>query len=802
MKQSFTQRFQPFFLLVGLMFCVSASVKAQTKEPVAYYNSSTKTLTFSMMTTNEYDNLKYSRWKGSQLYYDNPGWLNYNDKIEKVVFSSSFADARPEKCVKWFYLCKNLTSITGLNYLNTSNVTSMASMFDYCESLTSLDLSKFNTAKVQRMNSMFEGCKSLTKLDLRSFNTSNVQYMNNMFYNCKNLKNVDVSSFNTSNVKSMYQMFYGCSSLVKLNLTSFTPSSSTSLEAMFEYCENLKTIICNRTWNNTSEINVFYGCKALVGAISYDSQKVSGAYANPDNGYFTKVKTYPLKICGIPVTNVNCDDLSIIEEVTVRSSNGYAYYDPDAKRLCLSGVVIAALNKPALYCEASTGYRLNVNIEQDNMDYGVTFFSSTNSKLSSLPVMELNSAAYFYGTGRLFVNGIPSPSTYIGNVEMGDYAVPGILARNSLTIEDLRVSVNGTYGICGSTSDVSNYAFSMYGDKCNVRVMTNGGPCIYNFSKYPTTLQIQYPEGAVFADNAVRLNGQIVTGYVVIAPPVVGTGIYIAGVEVTTENCDDLTTINGVSVSNGGYIFFDWDANTLEMKGAIIRSNVAALQNKRKNLKIWVLGSDNCMLYSTGEAALLVEEPTTVTGSGSGRLYAVGGSSLHDYTTKGVLLRSENGTLTVKNGELVGFGTYAISGDSYTYKDGGLMKVGYYGTLAVEGQSKVYGLGTQCDVGPFRTLSLGKYVFITEPSGATFTNNCVYFGTQLLKNKGVIISYFNPADVNKDGIVNISDVVAEINTMAGDNTYKATADVNGDGERNISDVVAIINVMAGGEILP
>jgi surface protein len=785
------------------MFCFSVSVKSQTKEPVAYYNSSTKVLTFTMLTTTEYNNLNYSKWKGANLDSNDPGWLNYNDKIEKVVFSSSFADARPENCGKWFYLCKNLTSITGLNYLNTSNVTSMASMFDHCESLTSLDLSKFNTSKVQWMNSMFWGCKSLTKLDLRSFNTSNVQYMNNMFYNCKNLKKVDVSSFNTSNVKSMYQMFYGCSSLVKLNLTSFTPSSSASLEAMFEYCENLKTIICNRTWNNTSEINVFYGCKALVGAISYDSQKVSGAYANPDNGYFTKVKTYPLKICGIPVTNVNCDDLTVIDGVTVRSSDGYAYYDPDAKRLCLSGVVIAALNKSALYFDLMSGYRLNINVEKDNMDYGVTFFSSSNSQSTLPPVMELQNSVWLYGSGRLVVNGIPSPSIYIGNVDMGSYAVPGIMAHSNLTIEDLKMTVQGsTYGICGSTSGVSGSSLAMYGDNCNVSVSTNGGPCIYNFNKYPTTLQIQYPEGAVFADNAARLNGEIVTDYLVIAPPVVGTGIYIAGVEVTNVNCDDLTTINGVSVSDGGYLFYDWDYNTLEMKGVIIRSDGIALQNKRKDLKIKINGNKNNMLYASGEAALLVEEPTTVTTTGSGRLYAVGGSYLHEYTTKGVLLRSENGTLTVKNGELVGFGTYAISGDSYTYKDGGLMKVGYYGTLAVEGQSNVYGLGTLCDVGPFRTLSLGKYVFITEPSGATFTNNCVYFGTQLLKNKGVIISYFNPADVNQDGIVNISDVVAEINTMAGDNTYKATADVNGDGERNISDVVAIINVMAGGEILP
>jgi YD repeat-containing protein len=52
-------------------------------------------------------------------------------------------------------------------------------------------------------------------------------------------------------------------------------------------------------------------------------------------------------------------------------------------------------------------------------------------------------------------------------------------------------------------------------------------------------------------------------------------------------------------------------------------------------------------------------------------------------------------------------------------------------------------------------------------------------------------------DVNQDGAVDISDVVAVINTMAGDNKFRATADVNGDDSIDISDVVAIINYMAG-----
>jgi hypothetical protein len=52
-------------------------------------------------------------------------------------------------------------------------------------------------------------------------------------------------------------------------------------------------------------------------------------------------------------------------------------------------------------------------------------------------------------------------------------------------------------------------------------------------------------------------------------------------------------------------------------------------------------------------------------------------------------------------------------------------------------------------------------------------------------------------DVNNDGKADISDVVAVINTMAGDTTFKSTSDVNNDGKTDISDVVAIINIMAG-----
>ena len=51
-------------------------------------------------------------------------------------------------------------------------------------------------------------------------------------------------------------------------------------------------------------------------------------------------------------------------------------------------------------------------------------------------------------------------------------------------------------------------------------------------------------------------------------------------------------------------------------------------------------------------------------------------------------------------------------------------------------------------------------------------------------------------DVNHDGVVDISDVVATINTMAKTEAYE-DADVNRDENVDISDVVMIINIMAG-----
>jgi surface protein len=199
-----------FILLITLM----SAIGANAQEAYACYTESNTTLTFY------YDNLRSSR-EGT-TYDLNTGsadteWDTDDTKsnVTKVVFDPSFADARPTTTCDWFCNMENLQSITGMSYLNTSEVTNMLWMFMACTKLTSLDLSSFNTSKVTDMQFMFYGCHALKSLDLSSFNTSNEINMNRMFNDCRNLETIYVGEgWSTAAVMSSTDMFYDCTKLV------------------------------------------------------------------------------------------------------------------------------------------------------------------------------------------------------------------------------------------------------------------------------------------------------------------------------------------------------------------------------------------------------------------------------------------------------------------------------------------------------------------------------------------------------------------------------------------------------------
>ena len=229
----------------------------------AYVQKSTdyKTITFY------YDAMRFVRSGETfdmNTSTNRPGWDEYRPTyVTTVIFDPSFANARPTSTNQWFYNMTNLTAIEGLEYLNTSEVTTMSRMFYACQKLTSLDLSHFDTQKVTDMGSMFRGCTALKDLDLSSFNTNRRLSFNWMFGGCTSLEVLDLSSFNTSAVYNMANMFNGCSTL--------------------------KTIYVGDEWNAqgvSSSTQMFTGCTNIVGGAgtTYDSGHVDKTYARVDGG--------------------------------------------------------------------------------------------------------------------------------------------------------------------------------------------------------------------------------------------------------------------------------------------------------------------------------------------------------------------------------------------------------------------------------------------------------------------------------------------------------------------------------------
>ena len=223
------------------------------------------TLTFFLTSKETLGENEYELNSGKKL----PEWVKQHSfSITKVVFDTSFANARPTSCYMWFYLCGNLNQVEGIKNLNTKEVTDMAGMFCKCRDLSSLDVSGFNTEKVTDMSEMFYECISLKLLDVAKFNIANVKSMSNMFNNCQNLASLNVTNFNTANVTNMQGMFSGCPALTTIYASDkFVTGQVTDGSNMFSNCINLKGFIDNK--NN--------------------SDKTDHTYANYKTGYFTKL---------------------------------------------------------------------------------------------------------------------------------------------------------------------------------------------------------------------------------------------------------------------------------------------------------------------------------------------------------------------------------------------------------------------------------------------------------------------------------------------------------------------------------
>ena len=397
-------RFALFPLMLLMLLLLPAGMVAQkaasSSKYIATYESSTQTLTFK-------ENVGETLPENSAWVKDKRTVAFINEKlgngtIVHIVFDKSFSTYTPTSLYCFFEGLTELETITGLEYLNTENVTNMGRMFYDCSKLTSLDVSKFNTANVTNMSYMFYNCKALTSLDVTHFNTANVTNMSYMFYNCKALTSLDVTHFNTANVTNMGYMFYICSSLTSLDVTHFNTAKVTDMRYMFSSCSSLTSLdVTNFNTANVANMSyMFSGCSSLT---SLDVTHFNTANVTNMSGMFNSCSA----LTSLDVTHFNT--------ANVTTMNSMFYNCSKLTSLDVSKFnTVNVTNMSGMFNSCSALTSLDVtNFNTEKVTSMSSMFSGC-SKLTSLDVTNFNTANVT-NMSSMFSNCVALTSLYLTN---------------------------------------------------------------------------------------------------------------------------------------------------------------------------------------------------------------------------------------------------------------------------------------------------------------------------------------------------------------------------------------------------
>ena len=307
MGRAMLRRFALFFPMILLMLLflparMVAQTKASSSKYIATYDSDTETLTFEKY---EGESLpSESEWveDGTSVF----DMFKYDcQNIKNIVINESFKTFTPTTLSRFFGGLVKLETITGLEYLNTANVTDMSLLFDNCQKLTSLDVTHFNTANVTNMYRMFNAC-GLTSLDLSNFNTAKVENMELMFSGCSNLKTIYASDkFTTAAVTESENMFSYCGSLSgDIDWTSDKATDKTYAKTGGGYFRD--KAYDNRPWVKYADGTLTFRCgyKKTLGENEYELN--SGKYLPAWNTYDRKISKVVFEASFANARPTNC----------------------------------------------------------------------------------------------------------------------------------------------------------------------------------------------------------------------------------------------------------------------------------------------------------------------------------------------------------------------------------------------------------------------------------------------------------------------------------------------------------------
>ena len=462
------------------------------------------------------------------------------------------------------------------------------------------------------------------------------------------------------------------------------------------------------------------------------------------SAFATAQETYGIKVAGEYVTSDNYLDLTEISGVS-----GKVYFDPNTRTLMLDNATIEAdgsnaiLNQDCKYLVIELIGTNTINVTGSAGIYLQEETSILGTSSSKLTITSDKGAV-------LFENSPLEINNCWLEVE-GKWGISAVanVAEEVLTIRNSHVEATGS---TGSICDIANLVL----DNCS----------------------ITQPVGAKFdaRNNAVVLNGEMVTDKVVIKPD--SYGIKIAGVDVTSLNSKDLSVIDGVD----GKMSYNPETKTLTMKDVTINitgENVGIWNKEVKGLKINLVGNNT---ITANQAGITIGQPSTISGSGTLRLKSSDNC--------GIYLPS---SLAVEGIKLYAEGKWGIAGQVFQ-KSGNVLTIC---------NAYVEVTGRNGSVGDLENLILDG-CSITQPNGAEFDAqyNSVLLNGELVTDKvviepnwygfkiaGVKVTSLNCKDLSGiDGVDGKISYDAETNTLTMEDVTINTTDFNGIVNNDVMDM--------------
>ena len=134
-----------------------------------------------------------------------------------------------------FNECHKLKEIKGINNFDTCNAINMTTMFQECYELEYLDLSNFNTSNVEDMRFMFNKCYKLKEIKgINNFDLTKVKHKEKIFDGCNNLDQLLLSKFNVTinnnNEKYIFVIFNTNDLLIQHLIPCYISDNFTTVE--------------------------------------------------------------------------------------------------------------------------------------------------------------------------------------------------------------------------------------------------------------------------------------------------------------------------------------------------------------------------------------------------------------------------------------------------------------------------------------------------------------------------------------------------------------------------------------------